>query len=198
MPRPVKCREEMVGNKFNYLTLLEHYTKNVADGKSRHFWKCKCDCGKYVDRREDYIINNKTNSCGCKHPRHLNGSKRSQWKGVGELNGHYFSTLKIRAEKHQLEFLVTIDFLWNLFLQQNRKCALTGEELWFSTASNMRKGVEQTASLDRKNSLEGYTPTNVWWVHKDVNKMKNDYQLDRFIEVCNLVTKLYPITTQVD
>lgn len=28
---------------------------------------------------------------------------------------------------------------------------------------------------------------NVWWVHKDINKMKLDFSLQDFINLCNLV-----------
>lgn len=46
---------------------------------------------------------------------------------------------------------------------QEMKCALTGWDIDAMTVSN------NTASLDRINSLEGYVVGNVQWVHKMVN-----------------------------
>ena len=43
------------------------------------------------------------------------------------------------------------------------------------------------ASLDRINSLEGYTPSNIAWVHKDINRMKLAYSLEYFLEMCKKV-----------
>lgn len=45
----------------------------------------------------------------------------------------------------------------------------------------------QTASLDRINSNLGYEPNNVQWVHKDINKMKLDYNQQYFINMCTYV-----------
>ena len=38
-----------------------------------------------------------------------------------------------------------------------------------------------TASLDRIDSSKGYQPGNVWWVHKRVNRLKNDFSMDELL-----------------
>lgn len=45
-----------------------------------------------------------------------------------------------------------------------------------------------TASLDRTNSYKGYLKNNVKWVHKTVNKMKQNLSEEEFIYFCKLVT----------
>ena len=61
---------DITGNKYNFLTVIafDHigYRKN---GKSRSYWKCRCDCGKIVVLRKDEFIYSysKTKSCGCWH-----------------------------------------------------------------------------------------------------------------------------------
>lgn len=61
---------DISGNKYNKLTVLgfDHigYRKN---GKTRSYWKCKCDCGNIVILRKDEFIYpySKTKSCGCWH-----------------------------------------------------------------------------------------------------------------------------------
>lgn len=38
-----------------------------------------------------------------------------------------------------------------------------------------------TASLDRKDNKLGYEEGNVWWVHKMVNRLKNNYSLEELL-----------------
>jgi len=77
-----------------------------------------------------------------------------------------------------------------LFLQQNRKCALSGLELKFAnSAKEQRNHKGTTASLDRICSSKGYVAGNVQWVHKDVNFMKQHYPQDYFVELCGKITK---------
>lgn len=45
----------------------------------------------------------------------------------------------------------------------------------------------KTASLDRIDSLKGYTLDNVQWIHKDLNYMKCDYEENEYIEWCKKV-----------
>lgn len=44
----------------------------------------------------------------------------------------------------------------------------------------MSKKVMQTASLDRIDSLKGYTIDNVQWIHKHINYMKIDLTEQEF------------------
>ena len=50
-------------------------------------------------------------------------------------------------------------------------------------------GVDITASLDRIDSLKGYTEDNVQWVHKHINFMKGSLSENKFIEYCKLIVK---------
>ena len=78
--------------------------------------------------------------------------------------------------------------MWRLFLIQKRKCALTNKILNFGKRS---RSVQCTASLDRIDSKKGYENGNVQWVHKDINKIKWDYDQDYFIEMCKLVAETH-------
>jgi hypothetical protein len=75
---------------------------------------------------------------------------------------------------------------WDLFLKQDKKCALSGWPLEFPVGRSIHGG---TASLDRINSNKGYTSDNVQWVHKDINKLKNAFDQDYFIQMCKAVAK---------
>jgi hypothetical protein len=119
------------------------------------------------------------------------------WSGCGDLSGGHFSGIRCVALKRGLSFNITIDYAWLLFLEQGGKCALTGLPLTFSTQRQRWRGFPQTASLDRIDSSRGYEPDNVWWVHKDVNMMKKEYSLERFIEICHCVSQTHAISTSM-
>lgn len=77
---------------------------------------------------------------------------------------------------------LTIEFLWELYLKQDKKCALSGLPIGWSET-----GLTATASIDRVDSSEGYLVENVQLLHKDVNFMKQQYSQEYFIEICKSV-----------
>lgn len=186
MPSGIKM-EDLTGKTFNYLMLKEKIVRESGT-KIKFYWKCVCVCGKEVIRRQDAITSGRTTSCGCKHSlRFKYGKNHPNWKGYGELSAGYFATLKHGAKHREISFDITLEFAWNLFLEQKRKCKLTGLDLTLSQSNRQYRTEEQTASLDRIDSSKGYTPSNVQWIHKDVNRMKNAFTQERFIEICKLV-----------
>jgi hypothetical protein len=46
-----------------------------------------------------------------------------------------------------------------------------------------------TASLDRIDSSKGYIEGNVQWIHKHINKMKNNFNESYFIEICKKISQ---------
>lgn len=181
---------ELKDKKFSCLRLKEPIRK-VCNGVIRIFWKCECECGNIICRQERFIVNTKPNSilsCGCQHKGKLEqGNKSKRWRGCGELSSQYFNSIKPRAEKLGIIFDLTIEEAWTQFEKQSRKCALTNLPLEFSGLRQRRRGQEQTASLDRIDSSKGYTQDNIQWVHKDVNLMKNHFNQDYFVKMCQLI-----------
>lgn len=111
------------------------------------------------------------------------GAASPHWKGYGEISAAFWyrnlvRNAKIRGRKVE----ITIEYMWNLFLAQNRKCALTGWELTFSPKFN-----QQTASIDRIDSSKDYVEGNVRWVHKHVNKSRQEFTDDYFLHLCEAV-----------
>jgi hypothetical protein len=116
--------------------------------------------------------------------------KNSKWKGCEEITGSYWRSVIFGATKaRNLEFSIDIIFAWDLYVQQNRKCALTGLDIIFAQLNKDLVAGKQTASLDRKDSSKGYTKDNVWWVHKKVNIMKQSFSVEEFCYYCKLVAK---------
>lgn len=131
-------------------------------------------------------------------PRRKSGAKtkarvvfhNSRKTGYEEICGSYWYAVKSNARKRGLEFAITLEYAWNIFLQQERKCALSGRHL-VHAAKTQRDShqKEQTASLDRIDSGKGYFPGNVQWIHKDLQRMKWAFSDDYFIRTCGEVVQ---------
>ena len=141
--------------------------------------KIKCDCGKEQCVPCPNWVRKEYKRC---RPCQLIGSNNYAWTGYGEIKGQYFCKLKMEAKFRKLTYKVSKKYLWDLFLKQNRKCALSGLPIQFTINK-----CERTASLDKINSSEGYEKGNVQWIHKMVNVMKNGFKEEDFLRFCKLI-----------
>lgn len=189
----LKNKEDIVGNKIGKLTVLRwlrHETKfNVGKKRntvSKHVYECQCDCGIITEINRPDLITRHTISCGCGKLQQNNANLC--WKGYGEISGRLWSSIKNKALSRNLEFSITIEQGWEKFLEQNKKCALSGLELKFSV-SEYKKMNDRTASLDRIDSSKGYTIDNIQWIDKRINVMKMDMDENEFIQICIQITK---------
>lgn len=158
--------------RFGRLVAIKQIAK---DGKS--YYLCLCDCGNSKDILRQNLVRGNTTSCGCFAKEK---KQRQFYKGCGELTGSYWGDIVRNAKYRNIEFCITIEEAWDLFLKQNRKCLFTGETLIFCRDRAKEKGV-QTASLDRIDNNKGYNKENCQWIHKRVNKLKNDFKTDEFL-----------------
>ena len=106
-----------------------------------------------------------------------------------------FKKYKSNALKRKLDFNLDIDYLWEIFTNQNKKCAITGVGIDMINATINGNYHLQTASLDRIDSNKGYIVGNVQWVHKVINSLKSDFENDDFISLCYLVSSTNPCHT---
>lgn len=151
---------------------------------------CKCICGTIRNVTTWHLNNNKTKSCGC-----TNVKGRFKAECVGDLSKSYYNSF-FNSRKKRGKFLddnVTMDFLWNLFLKQNKKCALSGLDIllnpkWSGQNNGKNKQVIQTASIDRIDNNKNYSIDNIQWVHKDINIMKGSLSDEYFIQLCKSVS----------
>lgn len=111
-----------------------------------------------------------------------------RFKGYEGIPGYYLYRLKRATEEVNRNFEVTPKFLWELFLKQNKKCAISGIEIKFCPINEPHDRKDTTASLDRIDSSKGYTEDNVQWVHKKVNSLKSNFTDKEFIEWCKIIT----------
>jgi hypothetical protein len=155
-------------------------------GKNRGaYWLCKCSCGKETIVLSTYLITGDTKSCGCF--RYLPYYEKPKLKGVGLLSQSMYSHLVWSAKKRGIEFSLTKEYLWNLFLEQKGLCFYTGVPITMNTRNN-----KKTASLDRLNSFASYVEENVVWCHKDINSMKWKKDEEEIFILCNAIAKKHP------
>jgi hypothetical protein len=161
---------------FGKLTVL----KRAPNKRKSTYWHCKCVCGNFITVMTGNLMSGNTSSCGCIN--HLKGAKNACWKGEGLLGGRYWNIMRSNASKRGIHFNLQISEAWALFEKQKARCALTNLPLILSNDNS------RTASLDRIDSSLGYIKRNIQWVHKDVNKAKNTFSQQKFIDMCKAVT----------
>lgn len=107
------------------------------------------------------------------------------------ISDYYLSTTRNGAIKRDLEFDITKQYLQILLEKQNYQCALTGLDINTSlqTCKKHPDYKEQTASLDRIDSSKGYIKGNIQWIHKDINKLKLDYDEIDIKFICRSITE---------
>ena len=169
----IKARDGIVdlkGQKFGNLLVI----KMCKERRRRRIcWECLCDCGNKSVHQSDVLTGGHAKKCRF--------CRRKDY--VGEISGRCFARIRNGAKARKLEFTITKEFLWNLFLKQERKCALSG--LKITLPFEFRDIF--TASLDRIDSTKGYTEDNVQWVHKNINKIKWDLPEKIFIKLCKRI-----------
>jgi len=164
--------KNLLGMKFTNLLVIE----KDESRNGRAYWICKCDCGNRTSVRASHLTTQQIKSCGC--IQFIN-----HWKGYGEISGEKWNTIRQAAIRRGLSINITLEYLWDLYVRQDRACAISGEPIIFST---WYKG-DQTASLDRIDNDKGYEIGNVQWVHKEINKMKGKLKQNEFIDWCRKV-----------
>lgn len=176
---------DVLNNTFGKLKVLSEHSK-TRNGHLRYV--CQCDCGKITNVLLTHLRQGTIKSCGCLKKENV-GQNNKQWGGFGEISGNFWYVLKRNGEgtrgRKKLDFNITIEYIWNLFLEQKRKCKISGLDLTFPRHG---KDNSYTASLDRIDSSKGYIFGNVQWVHKDINIMKNKFEQKYFINICNLIS----------
>lgn len=121
-------------------------------------------------------------------------TNRKNFKGVGNISFVTWNSIKSGAEKRKLEFNISKEEIWELYVKQNGRCNITGVPIYFKLPGYGYKNYfvqdgESTASLDRIDSSKGYISNNIQWVHKHVNLMKFNFNTDYFYSLCFAISK---------
>lgn len=166
---------------------LKVISKGQTDKLGAAHWLCQCSCGNKLEVRSNNLRTGHTKSCGDK-TYHQICDKHPHFKGFGKLGLHYFNQVRKAARLRNIDFNITIEDAWNLFVKQNGKCALSNIEIEIP-----RSKKRSSASIDRIDSSKDYSIENIQWVHKTVNKMKMALPQEIFVDFCRKIAENVPI-----
>ena len=181
-PKPGSKNIDMINQKFGKLLVISYFG---LDNNNNKLWVCQCDCGNTTNATTTYLRSGKKTSCGCN--RLKSGNEVYNYKGYMDISGTKWYSIKQNAEKRNLTFKITKEYVWEILINQNNLCYFSKLPISFKDGS---------ASIDRLDSKLGYTNDNIVLVHKDINKLKTDFDLNYFLILCNLVTNNNKIIKQ--
>ena len=165
-----------IGNKYKGWTVIDGPKKNKNNSL---LWKAECDCKQTTRWFQANALtkvdgNFECNICAgaTRVPNFTAKNGR-----VGELTQNKYTRLKTAAKQRNMEFTLTKEYLWELYLKQNKICAITGDIL-----PDIKK-----ASLDRIDSSIHYIEGNVQWVTYQANVSKHIMSMSELVEFCTKV-----------
>lgn len=181
--------KDITNQKFDKLLAIR-YIKNDKQGNA--IWQCKCDCGKMIEvlgaslRRKGNTV-----SCGCYHSHQQRIKCQGRYNGGKYISGFEYGGIKYSAKRRKIDFNLSILEIENQFEKQNFKCFYSGMILRFDIKNAKGNFIRPsgTASVDRIDSSKGYTADNIHIVHKDVNLMKQQLSVDRFLDYIRLISQ---------
>ena len=148
------------------------------DNHGAIIYEIQCECGS-TKWASPWEITNPNKCFKCQKCAQKERGEKDQIKNgkVGDLGANKFGKIRKGAEARNIEFSVTIPYLWNLYESQNRLCAITNDPI---------PDINE-ASLDRINSNIGYVEDNVQWATSQANLSKHTMTMDELYEFCRKV-----------
>lgn len=139
------------------------------------YYICDCDCdgenSKNIRVSHSHLQSGHTTSCGCKK---ITGNKF--------ITGAWWCGIVKSSEERGYDINITLEYITELLIIQDFKCALSGIDLAIPKYGIEHKDV--TASLDRIDSRKGYLIGNVQWVFRKINYLKSHTPNEEFINYC--------------
>ena len=170
-----RSRKINIGDKFKDWTVISGPKSNEHQCL---LWEVQCTCGTTRWIQANQLMDD--NSCfrcqKCAAKIRTENTLISNGK-VGELTLNRFNKLKKSASKRNIHFDLSMEYLWNLYLDQNKICKITGDFI-----DDFSK-----ASLDRIDSNFGYIEGNVQWVTQQANLSKHVMTMEQLYEFCKKV-----------
>lgn len=148
--------QDLTGQKFNLLTVLER-----DYSKKRVAWKCKCECGNYTIATSDLLKRNEVKSCGCLNHKPKHNLTKTRLHRI-------WIQMKQRCNNPKADSYckyggrgIKVCNEWN-----NKENGFLNFREW---ACN--NGYSDELSIDRIDTLKGYSPENCRWVDKEIQTL---------------------------
>ena len=180
------CASCMAREKSKHIEIGKTYKHwKVLEGPfvTFHHWlvyKCVCTkCGTTIRQIAPNELLDLSRSQMCHKCAHKERAQKVKLDkgGTKFLSIGRYNKWKKSAKRRNYEFLVSIQYLTDLYLSQNKCCAITGDFL-----PDLEK-----ASLDRIDSSKGYVEGNVQWVTIQANLSKHIMTMEELYDFCKKV-----------
>jgi len=176
--KPDKRTLKNIGSRFGSVVIVDY----AYHSGGRPYLIIQCDCG--VRRSVSSSEVKRGNYQTCKLCDRSVRRNHWSWKGIGDMSSETYRQWLNSAKERGLEFTVDKEYVYSVFLRQNKKCAITGVDLTFGGVGNTGR----TASLDRIDNNSGYVHGNVQFIHRTINYMRADMDIGDFLSICKMVT----------
>lgn len=172
-----RSRNIKIGDKFKNWIVIEGPRTSTHRSIQWKVQCCKCNATTRWIESSELIDRNGSFMCYKCAQKERGERNRIQNGGTKYLSINRYHRWERSAKKRNYIFSVSIQYLTELYLLQNKKCAITGEFL-----PNLEK-----ASLDRIDSTQGYIEGNVQWVTVQANLSKHIMNMDELYNFCKNV-----------
>lgn len=98
--------------------------------------------------------------------------------GYEQITNQKMNSLYQGAKRRKLVFEITAKDIWEKYLIQDKKCAITNLSLSFQ---------DKSASLDRIDNTKGYTKDNIQIIHRTINRSKLKLSIIEYKNLCHAV-----------
>lgn len=171
-----KRRLEIIGQKFNRLTVIEFSHIDKWRGAC---WKCLCDCGNETVLQWSALKSGGTKSCGCVQKENLKklANKRRLPEGVAACNALIIK-YKNQAKKRGIEQGLTDE---QIIAFHKGNCHYCGSPPSNTCSISTLNGSYTYSGIDRKDNEKGYTIDNVVPCCISCNSAKGIGAYDEFI-----------------
>lgn len=162
-----------------------------VDTNNERLYYCST-CKKYLTK-DNFCTDRNCYYRDCLSARCRNCSKDNNLKVRKNLSGdraldymlkNKLGRAKCRAKQSNLPFDLTVDDLYNLWNEQNGKCAISNIPM---TCEFCKGNVMTNISLDQINPKAGYTKDNVQLVCWAVNRMKGEMSINELLYFVNSI-----------
>jgi hypothetical protein len=152
--------------------MINKYLRSLGE---RHCWECNT-----TQSIEDFYLDKKRMGKRCKKCMILKSKLRHDVLNKDNYKNLLFKRLndsRFRAKTIKKDFNLTFEYLLDLYDSQKGLCFYTQKPLIGKINDKM------SISIDRIDSLKGYTVDNVVLCGKIINSMKSDMPIDDFFEI---------------
>ena len=149
-------------------------------------------CHQYLEP-SNFDTNKSSKNRGCKDKRCKHCKKKLQNESIKNKSSkqklHYILDQRLRgamdrSKSKNLEYDITLDFLYQLYEKQEGLCALSGIKMTYDVLSGR---TSTNISIDKIDPNKGYTQDNIQLVCMAVNEMKNDRSIEELQYFCECI-----------